>query len=1247
MNAGERWSGARLLLVLFVVALLVRLVIAVIILPDGGHRSDLQILTDWARELAANGPRAFYRPDSGYFADYPPAYLYVLWFTGVAGQAWSATFGGADITPLMLKLPFILADLGVGAVLFLMTRHLFGRRAGVAAAAIFLFNPAVILLSTVWAQNDSIATLAVVSSLYFLVTGRTAAAAALAVLAMLVKFQYGFAIPIVAIVGLRRHLIEGGTREWHRVGLSLVAGISTLVVVCWPFGLVVFNPADPAHSLLARFIGASKAFPGVTQNAFNLWMNPFFDVIRVGSSGLTEGHVVDDAVAAVTIGGLALTWQWLGNVLFIAAVLVALAVLLRRTDGPTVLFVALFIAVAFFALPTRVHERYLYPALALGLPLLAAGNAWRRLHVALSAVLFLDVYWVYTLPIGNAGPGRGFLGETIYSAPGIYLLSAVTVGSMAWLVWRAIRPASLAWSATPAHEPVSASPATGSGAAGPPGPLDGALERGASIIRGLRPPSGIRMVTGLAIISFLSAIVVARVNGPGGPWLWNLDMPKIDFPLASFFHDALGEGRLPLWNDYLGLGYPLYAEGQIGAFYPPNWLLFRFPPLVALDMSRVLHLTIAGAGSGLLVLRVAGSRSGAFVAALVAVLGGAIAAKLEWHNLIAAYAYMPWVLVPLVRRPGPTRAGLVAAGLLFGVQAWTGHPNTWLLTGLAAAVVMLAIAPRPRTLGRIVGFGVLGGLVGGIALLPTAILTTLSVRSQSLSPNDLFTSSATPFDILLFGFQNAFVRNSDGAWNLTTNWYPDGSFALLEAAAYVGLPVLALAAVGVRASRARPFVVLALVSLAIPIIAAFRPDPWMEIPVLNGLRSPVRSYIVVCLALAVLAGIGVGRLGRSPGAIRRASVAVALPIGAYALIAALAVAVPTMFDRLLLDASSFLGAAQVEARRQAAIEALTVPWPLLLELAVGLVALVVVVRASRLPSARTALSLAVVIVAAIPLLILGPTPNGARQFHDFSFAGSDYVQALIASEPRRMFALDPPGWYAGMPDQLATARIHDIRMFTSLDLLAADRLVKRLAEEDYDGNVRRAIGVDVVVAFTRPCPGRLVTVVEQEGATICRDDGALRPPYWLPLDVGVDLGDGSAGSLIRPREVELDAARVAAAAIPQVTSRRDVGELVVEVNAPAAGWLWVDRSWWPAWRTTVDSVAVDADLAMGGQLVPVPAGSSVVRQVLVPWDALAGLAVGVLAALAALGWVWRGRRQGVSPSVRRRPSPRESCRRRP
>ncbi len=743
-------------------------------------------------------------------------------------------------------------------------------------------------------------------------------------------------------------------------------------------------------------------------------------------------------------------------------------------------------------------------------------------------------------------------------------------------------------------------------------------------------------MAGLVLVSFVAAILVARIHGPAGPWLWNLDLPKIDYPLASFFHDALGEGRLPLWNDHLGLGYPLYAEGQIGAFYPPNWLLFQFPPLIALDLSRVLHLTIAGAGAGTLVLGLAGSRSGAFIAAVVAVLGGAIAAKLEWHNLVAAYAYLPWVLVPLVRRPGPTRGGLVAAGFLLGFQAWTGHPNTWLLTCLAAGVVMLTIAPRVTTLGRIVGLGFLGGAIGAVQLVPTAILTTLSVRSTALSPTDLFASASTPFDILSFGFQNAFVRASDGAWRTATTWYPDGPFALFESSAYVGLAVLALSAVGIRAPRARPFVVLAIVCLAIPIIAAFRPEAWTQIPILNGLRSPTRSYLVVSLALGVLAGIGVSRIGRSRGAILRASVAVAVPIGAYALTTTLAVAVPTIFDRLLLDASSFLGQAGVAAQRELAVAALTAPWPLLLELTAGFAAVYVIVRTYRSPNARLAFGPLVVAVAAIPLILLGPQPNPARPFGDFSYADSDYIRAVAATEPRRVFAADPRGWYAGSPDQLATARLPDMRMFSSLDLLAGDQLLERLAHDDPEGSVRRAVGVDVVATFDRPCPGRPLATVEAESASICRDDAALRPPYWVPEDVAYLEALGGS-SLIRPRDADLDVERALATAVEQPPSARDTGMLQVEVDAPAAGWLWIDRAWWPAWRTTVDGEPVNVARALAGQLVPVPAGASVVHQTFVPWDAFVGLALGIVATVVAVTWA-------IGPWARRRSAERGSSR---
>ena len=42
---------------------------------------------------------------------------------------------------------------------------------------------------------------------------------------------------------------------------------------------------------------------------------------------------------------------------------------------------------------------------------------------------------------------------------------------------------------------------------------------------------------------------------------------------------ALRAGRLPLWNDLWGFGFPGLAESQMGVFYPPHWLLYGLLPV--------------------------------------------------------------------------------------------------------------------------------------------------------------------------------------------------------------------------------------------------------------------------------------------------------------------------------------------------------------------------------------------------------------------------------------------------------------------------------------------------------------------------------------------------------------------------------------------------------------------------------------------------------------------------------------------
>jgi Gpi18-like mannosyltransferase len=55
----------------------------------------------------------------------------------------------------------------------------------------------------VWGQIDSVGTLVLLATIYALARGWTEVAAVGAVVALLVKFQFAFLVPVVAIVGIR------------------------------------------------------------------------------------------------------------------------------------------------------------------------------------------------------------------------------------------------------------------------------------------------------------------------------------------------------------------------------------------------------------------------------------------------------------------------------------------------------------------------------------------------------------------------------------------------------------------------------------------------------------------------------------------------------------------------------------------------------------------------------------------------------------------------------------------------------------------------------------------------------------------------------------------------------------------------------------------------------------------------------------------------------------------------------------
>ena len=461
-----------ILTIILVAGLLLRAFIAGIYLPLSGLSNDIGAFNAWGQRMASVGPGEFYEP--GYFADYPPGYMYVLWFLGEIGAALTPLVG-QNATGGLVKIPAILSDIGVAWMLFVICRRwgtqLLSRAhlgigpetLGLAAATLYLFNPGVIFESAVWGQVDAVGTLILLSTLYALGRGWIEVAAIGAVVALLVKFQFGFLVPLVAIVGLKRHLFGRSSDPDHddrrdplRALTALAAGVVTLTVLIWPFGMSIYAadpsapscfglpPANPETSLIGKFCQASETYSGLTINAFSMWRNPWSGL----GDTLFRG---DDTSVSLVVAGLNLTWQQVGTLLFVAVAVLALWQVARRDDMRGLLLASLLIAIAFFVLPTRVHERYLFPAVALAAPLVLSWRGWPVLYGALSGLLFLNIYWAYTEDWSFAGriinpgahgqpmPQDPFLTSTILTDWGIWLLCLLGVVLLALVLVRSLR----------------------------------------------------------------------------------------------------------------------------------------------------------------------------------------------------------------------------------------------------------------------------------------------------------------------------------------------------------------------------------------------------------------------------------------------------------------------------------------------------------------------------------------------------------------------------------------------------------------------------------------------------------------------------------------------------------------------------------------------------------------------------------------------------------------------------------------
>jgi dolichyl-phosphate-mannose--protein O-mannosyl transferase len=376
------------------VLLLFALALRIVLLPSLGFHNDIAAFEAWTLALKDNPPWEFYAKTS--FADYPPGYFVVLWvlgaFYGVLDHLHviSNTDNSYVALRLLVKIPALLMDLVDTALIFAIVRRFASERLALIAAACFALNPAAIYVSAYWGQIDSVSWGFLLLALWLALRSndepqKTIARLTWAWLAIAFSVLIKPQGALIALVVIAFAFTTADAAMRRRRLLGTAAGIGAALVLTYAVTVLFHGSADPIADvswLLQRYAFGSTVYPYNSVNAFNLY-------------AIKQSFWQPDTTPLEVLGIAAgASWLW-GIVLVLAASALIVARYLQQRTERAFLEAAMLVAFAFFALATRMHERYIFGAFLLMFPLIAFGRQYLWAAAIISGTTLLNLVYSF------------------------------------------------------------------------------------------------------------------------------------------------------------------------------------------------------------------------------------------------------------------------------------------------------------------------------------------------------------------------------------------------------------------------------------------------------------------------------------------------------------------------------------------------------------------------------------------------------------------------------------------------------------------------------------------------------------------------------------------------------------------------------------------------------------------------------------------------------------------------------------
>ena len=415
------------LLLLAALALLARLLVA----PFFGYRYDVSSYLEWTSFLARNPLSGFYAANLATPPDHLPGDLLI--FAGIGRLAVFLDPGfhfSGPLAEMMIRIVPIASDIALGLLVYRALRYQANERMRLLAVAVVYFNPALFTVSAIWGQWDSFAAL-IIAAITMLALGnprRGMLVWPLLTFLVLIKPQVAIFAPLLLIAQVRTATLaandgvggaifpEGRSAARERVLQNLVIGgvgsIAVFLAVTLPFRVGIPGQPGITWTIVDRVHFTIDRYTDVALGAHNLWA--------------LLGFGYGDADRQTAIAGL--SFQTIGIVLLAAAGVLAILLATALHPPDWALWTASFVmAMSIYMFPTRVHERYMLPAIVCLLFM------WPRLRALLPIAIALSVTYTASLAfsMSNGTLGGGTANLTLAAINVLLFAAAGTIAMRA------------------------------------------------------------------------------------------------------------------------------------------------------------------------------------------------------------------------------------------------------------------------------------------------------------------------------------------------------------------------------------------------------------------------------------------------------------------------------------------------------------------------------------------------------------------------------------------------------------------------------------------------------------------------------------------------------------------------------------------------------------------------------------------------------------------------------------------------